>query len=108
MADEDNSNPAAPLRLQADRPVTIAIYRRLKKPTGAVLHVQAGTPQWLPSAEELEGLATIFSTALTDPAGGVVVTRNGVTATLLRESPDTDTEKPTVAAVLIPQPRGSQ
>ena len=106
MADEDNSNPAAPLILNANRPVTIAIYRRLKKPVGAVLHIQAGTPQWLPSADELEGLATIFSTAMTDPAGGVVVTRNGVTATILREPPETET--PTVAAVLIPEPKGSQ
>jgi len=46
--------------------------------TRKVLHIQAGSPDWTPSPDELQQLVTLFQTAKNDPLGAIVVTRDGV------------------------------
>lgn len=60
---------------------------KLKVPqvSGHILHVKAGIRNvWDPTDEEMDTLAALFLQALEDPKGGIVVTREGVTAKVLK------------------------
>ncbi len=46
-----------------------------------ILHIAAGTADWTPSQEELQQLVTMFQAVDSDPLGGIVATRDGVTVT---------------------------
>lgn len=47
-----------------------------------ILHIEAGNSDWNPSAVDMKHLVELFKEASVDQAGGVVVTREGVKATL--------------------------
>lgn len=55
-----------------------------------ILHIVVGDANWSPSAEELREIADLFSSALQDPLGSIVVTRPGISASIV------DAEKPSV------------
>lgn len=50
----------------------------------AILHVQAGTPEWEPTDEDLQYLSELFIGANADPVGSVVVTRDGIMPSEIR------------------------
>ena len=57
-----------------------------------VVHVVAGSDEWMPTHDELRELAQVFITAFEDPNGAVLVTRPGVTATLISHAEPEDKE----------------
>lgn len=55
----------------------------------AIMHIQAGIEDsWEPTAEELSDLASYFQAADLDPISGIVVTRNGVNISDVKQGHD--------------------
>jgi hypothetical protein len=54
----------------------------------SMLHVTAGDDNWEPTPEELDALVAMFQQVEVDPLGGIITTRNGVTAQELRQGGD--------------------
>lgn len=55
----------------------------LASPKRSVLHIQAGDDDWEPTTEEMQIICDAFAFAVDDPKGGVIVTRDGVKATVI-------------------------
>ena len=55
-------------------------------PERTVFHVTAGSADWDPSPEDLNFLRDMFLEANFDPLGAVVVTRNGITCSVVEVS----------------------
>jgi len=51
-----------------------------------ILHIEAGGPDWNPSAEDLSRLTAMFQEAVASPDGAVITTRSGVVARIVEVS----------------------
>jgi hypothetical protein len=60
-----------------------------RRRTRSILHIQAGVDNvWEPNDDEMQRLTTLFLQSEEDPAGAVIVTRNGVNAGEVRSGSD--------------------
>jgi hypothetical protein len=60
-----------------------------RRRTRSILHIQAGVDNvWEPDDDEMSRLTTLFLQSEEDPAGAVIVTRNGVNANEVRSGSD--------------------
>lgn len=83
IADSTNVNLMVHLYAYVDLPTIKPVQR-------TVMHIAVGDADWEPTSEELNLVADLFTTAKSKLGNGVVVTRHGITCTLVEVQETTD------------------